>query len=158
MRVIFLLIWRVFRVNMSAKFHIRKKSQSRLQGKIKRQPYWISSAPLSNLSGDFIGRALAPFCLACLYDENIRQISEKFNTRIDRNDKEKLFMSEWWLFWPWSIPFSTQLASLWVNIASHRFLHNRGNVETQGRLKSGLCSTLYQMTSRILYSTRYHRR
>ena len=47
--------------------------------------------------------------------------------------------------------------SEWVNIALRRFLHNHGNIATEGSPKSGLCPTLIEW-SRVLYSAQYHRK
>ena len=43
------------------------------------------------------------------------------------------------------------------NIALRCFLHNHGNIATEGSSKTGLCPTLISMTSRVLYSAQYHR-
>ena len=40
-----------------------------------------------------------------------------------------------------------------MNIALRRFLHNHGNMATEGSLKPGL----FRVTSRVLYSAQYHR-
>ena len=42
-----------------------------------------------------------------------------------------------------------------VNIAIRRFLHNHGNIATEGNPKPGLC--LFRMTSGVLYIAQYHR-
>ena len=45
-----------------------------------------------------------------------------------------------------------------INIALRRFLHNHGNIETEGSPKSGLYALLlFRMTSSVLYSAKYHR-
>ena len=47
---------------------------------------------------------------------------------------------------------------IYMNIALRRFLHNHGNIETEGRAKPGLYALLLlRMTSRVLYSPQYHR-
>ena len=47
--------------------------------------------------------------------------------------------------------------SSYMNIARCRFLHNHGNIATEGGPKPILCPTLISMTSRVLYSAQYHR-
>ena len=44
-----------------------------------------------------------------------------------------------------------------MNIALRRYLHNHGNIATEGSPDPGLCSPLILMTSRVLYSAQYHR-
>ena len=45
-----------------------------------------------------------------------------------------------------------------MNIALRRFLHNHGNIATEGSPKPGLYALLlFLMTSRVLYSAQYHR-
>ena len=46
--------------------------------------------------------------------------------------------------------------SEWVNIALHRFLHNYGNIVTEGSPKSGPCPTLISNDFKG-YSAQYHR-
>ena len=41
--------------------------------------------------------------------------------------------------------------------ALRRFLHNHGNIATEGSPKPGLHILLFWMTSRVLYSVQYHR-
>ena len=44
-----------------------------------------------------------------------------------------------------------------TNIASRRFLHNHGNIATEGSPKPGLCPTLISNDFKGLYSAQYHR-
>ena len=44
-----------------------------------------------------------------------------------------------------------------MNIALLRFLHNHGNIATEGSPNPGLWPLLFRMTSRALYSAQYHR-
>ena len=44
-----------------------------------------------------------------------------------------------------------------MNIALRRFLHNHGNIATEGSPKPGLCPTLISNDSMVLYSAQYHR-
>ena len=44
-----------------------------------------------------------------------------------------------------------------MNIALRSFLHNHGNIATEGSPKPELCPTLIWMISRVLYSAQYHR-
>ena len=43
-----------------------------------------------------------------------------------------------------------------MNIALRRFLHNHGNIATEGSPKPRRALLLFRMTSRVLYSARYH--
>ena len=46
-----------------------------------------------------------------------------------------------------------------MNIALHRFLHNHGDIATEGSPKPGLCARgplLFRMTSRVFYSAQHH--
>ena len=42
-------------------------------------------------------------------------------------------------------------------IASRRFLHNHGNIATEGSRSGDYALLLFRMTSRVLYSAHYHR-
>ena len=44
-----------------------------------------------------------------------------------------------------------------MNTALLRFLHNNGNIATEGSQRSGGYALLYRMTPRVLYSAQYHR-
>ena len=45
----------------------------------------------------------------------------------------------------------------YMNIALRHFLHNHGNIGTEGSTNPGLCPTLISMTSIFFYSAQYHR-
>ena len=44
-----------------------------------------------------------------------------------------------------------------MNIALRRFLHNHGNIATEGSSKPRLCPLLFRMTSMVLHSAQYHK-
>ena len=44
-----------------------------------------------------------------------------------------------------------------MNIALRRFLHNHGNIATEGSPKPGLCPTLISNDFKFFYSAQYHR-
>ena len=44
-----------------------------------------------------------------------------------------------------------------MNIALRRFLHNHGNIATEGSTKPGLCPTLISNDFKGFYSAQYHR-
>ena len=46
---------------------------------------------------------------------------------------------------------------MYMNIALRRFLHNHGNIATKGSPNRVYALLLFQKTSRVLYSAKYHR-
>ena len=78
--------------------------------------------------------------------------------RVDRNCGNKVTTNSWKVFHAhWRCAHIAHNSGICMNIALRRFLHNHGNIETEGSPKPGLCPTLIWMTSRILYSAQYHR-